>query len=303
MPFTPKEMLAGIVLPAVLLGVAILLAWRPWNRRAANDARWIFGPMVGAGFCIAYSNFELKLGWPPNANVLFLLFYFAIPLALCGLLDGLFQPPLWLRAVLLLLIWRIFVRLLLMPQIPRGISEAGAELWIDAIGLVALIWWLTFEHLAERAPGVATPLVLAAMSFASAIVLAMGWHIQASGVMAGTLVAMSVAAMVLAMWNSRISFSHGFAHTTGLLLLLLLVHGYFYTDDTLTDHQQVWAGLLLVAPLLAFTGDLPIFRSRHRAVRLAARVIPVLILLGVICAATVRDYLQADQAKPTMQDE
>ena len=290
MPYTPKEMLAGIVLPAVLLGVAILLAWRPWNHRAANDARWIFAPMVGAGFCIAYSNFELKLGWPPNANVLFLLFYFAIPLALCGLLDALFQPPLWLRAVLLLLIWRMFVRLLLLPQIPRGISETGAELWIDAIGLVALIWWLTFEHLADRSPGAATPLVLAAMSVASAVVLAMGWHIQASGVMAGSLVAMSVAAMVLAMWNSRISFSRGFAQTTGLLLLLLLVHGYFYTDDTLTDHQQVWAALLLVSPLLAFTGDLP-------------RVIPVLILLAIICGETIHDYLQADQAHAAMHDE
>ncbi len=259
--------------------------------------------MVGIGFCIAYFNFELKLGWPPNANVLFLLFYFAIPLALCGLVDALFQPPLWLRAVLLVLIWRMFVRLLLLPEIPRGISQAGAELWVDALSFVALMWWLSFEHLAERAPGVATPLVLAAISVASAVVLALGWHIQASGVMAGTLVAMSVAAMVFAAWNSRISFSRGFAQTIGLLLLLLLVHGYFYTDDTLTNRQQIWAGLLLVSPLLAFIGDLPIFRGRHRAVRVAARVIPVLILLGVVCAATVRDYLRADQAQAAMRDE
>jgi hypothetical protein len=296
-------MLAGIVLPAVLLALAMLLAWRPWNRRASNDARWIFGPMVGLGFCIAYFNFELKLGWPPNANVLYLLFYFAIPLALWGLLDGLFKPPMWLRAVLLLLIWRMFVRLLLLPQVPREMSGAAGELWVDAISLIALIWWLTFEHLAERSPGVMTPMVLAAISVASAVVLALGWHIQASGVMAGTLVAMSVAAMVLAIWNGRISFSHGFGETTSLFLLLLLIHGYFYTDDALTNQQQIWAGLLLASPLLAFVGDLPVFRKRHPAIRLAARMIPVLIVLGIVCGQTVRDYLQADQAQPTIQDE
>src|ERR1700689_5321894 len=145
MPFTPMQILAGTVLPAVLVGLAILLAWRPWNRLGNNDARWIFAPISVIGFCIAYWNFELKVGWPPNANVLFLLFYFAVPIAVLGLLDSLLKPPLWLRAVALLILWRLFVRLFLLPQIPRQISFAGAELWVDALSLIALIWWLTFE--------------------------------------------------------------------------------------------------------------------------------------------------------------
>jgi hypothetical protein len=303
MPFAPKQMLAGIVLPAVLLSLAILPAWRPWNRRAGGDGRWIFGPVIGLGFCIAYVNFELKLGWPPNSNVVFLLFYLAIPIAICGLLDAIYQPPFWLRAIVLLLIWRLFVRLLLMPLVPREISGSGAELWIDVIGLIALGWWLTFEHLADRSPGAATPTILAAICIASAILLAMGWHIQASGVMAGALVAMSAAGMILSIWNSRISFSRGFAQTIALLLLLLLVHGYFYTDDALTGRQQLWAGLLLVSPLAALVGDLPMFRGRHRAVRLASRIVPVLILLTISCGETLHDYLRADQAHAAMQDE
>ncbi len=297
------QILAGMVLPAVLLGLAILAAWRPWNRRATADARWIFAPIVSLGFCVGYWNFELKLGWPPGGNVLFLLFYFAIPLAILGLLDSLLKPPLWLRAIVLLLLWRIFVRLLLLPQIPRQISGPAAELWIDALSLMALAWWLTFEHLADRSPGVATPLILAALAGASAILLAMGWHIQASAAMAAALAALSVAAMVLAVWNARISFSRGFAQTIALLLQLVLIHGYFYTDDALTTAQQIWAGLLVASPLLAFTGDLPVFRRRHPAFRLAARTIPVLIVLGIVCAATVRDFVQADQAQPTMRDE
>ncbi|MGD0462512.1 MAG: hypothetical protein ABSB74_08490 [Tepidisphaeraceae bacterium] len=303
MPFTPMQILAGMVLPAVLLGVAIALAWRPWSRRATADARWVFAPIIAIGFCIAYWNFELKPGWPPGGNVLFLLFYFAVPVGILGLLDSLLKPPLWLRAVVLLLLWRIFVRLLLLPQIPRQISAPNAELWIDALSLIALGWWLTFEHLADRSPGVVTPLILAAVAGASAILLAMGWHIQASGAMAGALVAMSIAAMVLATWNSRISFSRGFAQTIVLLLQLILIHGYFYTDDALTTGQQIWAGLLLASPLLAFTGDLPVLRRQRPAWRLAVRAIPVLIALGIVCAATVRNYARADQAQPTMQDE
>lgn len=303
MPFTPLQIVAGTVLPAVLVGLAILLAWRPWNRRATADARWIFAPIVGIGFCIAYRNFELKLGWPPGANVLFLLFYFAVLVGVLGLLDSLFKPPLWLRALVLLILWRIFVRLLLLPQIPRGISASSAELWIDALALVALVWWLTFEHLADRSPGIVTPLLLAAMAGTSAILLAMGWHIQASAAMAGALLAMSVAATVLAFWDSRIAFSRGFAQTIVLLLQIVLIHGYFYTDDALRSDQQIWAGLFLASPLLAIAGDLPFLRRKHHAWRLAARVIPVLIALGIVCAATIRDYVRADQAQSTMHDE
>jgi hypothetical protein len=303
MPFTPMQILAGTVLPAVLLAAAILPAWRPWNRRAVGDARWIFGPLVGLGFCIAYCNFELKLGWPPDANVLFLLFYFAVLIGFLGFLDALLKPPMWLRAVALVLIWRIFVRLMLVPQIPRSISGAGAELWVDGLSLAALIWWLMFEHLADRAPGAAAPAILAGLSGASAVLLAMGWHIQASGAMAGTLLAMSIAALVLAAWNGRIGFSRGFAQTIALLLLMLLIHGYFYTDDTLTGRQQIVAAVLLASPLLGLAGDLPLIRRGRSGWRLAARVVPVLVALGIICAITIGDYVRADQAQPTMRDE
>jgi hypothetical protein len=303
MPFTAVQILAGIVMPAVLLGLAMLAAWRPWSRRATADARWIFAPVVGIGYCIAYWNLEPRPGWPPGSNVLFLLFYIAIPLAVFGLLDAILKPPLWLRAVVIVLLWQVFVRWLLLPQIPRQISGPNAELWIDALSVIALVWWLTFERLADRAPGVTTPLILAATAAASAILLAMGWHIQASGAMAGSLVGMSVAAMVLAAWNSRISFSRGFAQTIALLLQFILVHGYFYTGDTLTTRQQILAAVFMASPLLAFTGDLPVIRRRHSAWRLAARVIPVVIALGIVTAATIRDYVQADESQPTMQDE
>jgi hypothetical protein len=296
------QILAGILLPAVLLGLGGALSWRPWSRHANADARWVFAPLGAIGFGIAYWSFEPKLGWPPDANVIYLIFYFGMLIGILGLLDSVFKPPVWLRAIVLVLLWRIAVRSLLIKQIPQVISEPAAELWIDALAAIALAWWLAFEHLAERSPGVATPVVLAAIAGASAVVLALGWHIQSSGTMAGALMGMSIATIVLAAWESRISFSRGLAQTLVLLLQLVLIHGYFYTDDTLTTPQQILVGLLVASPLLAFTGDLPVLRRQRPAWRLAARAIPVLLVLGIVCAATVRDYVRAESAQPAMQD-
>ena len=287
MPYTPMQILGGLVLPAALMGLLAALAWR-----LLADARWVFGPLVGAAFAIAYCNLEPKVGWPPNANVLYLLFYFALAAGILAAADALFRPPFWLRIVVLVILWRLAVRLLLIRQVPSLISPSAMEMWIDLSTLVTLIWWLAIEGLAERAPGSAVPLLLTAMAGASAIVLALGWHILTSGALAGALAMLCITAAVLGACGGRISFSRGFAQASVLILQLVLVHGYFYTDDELTGRQQAWIALLLASPLLAFVGDLPIFRRRP-AWRLAARLVPAMIVLAAVCAATAWDYLHA----------
>ena len=289
MPYTPMQILGGLVLPAALVGVAAALAWRLWA-----DARWVFGPLVGIAFALAYWNLEPRVGWPPNANVLYLLFYFALAAGILAALDALFFPRFWLRILILVILWRLAVRLLLVPQVPSLISPSGMEMWIDVSTLVTVIWWLAFEGLAQRAPGVAVPLLLGAVAGASAIVLALGWHILTSGALAGALAMLCLAAAVLGACSRRISFSRGFAQTIVLILQVVLVHGYFYTDDELTGRQQAWIALLLASPLLAYVGEMAVFRRRP-GWRLAARLAPATIVLAAVCAATVRDYLHAEQ--------
>ncbi len=298
MPYTPIQMVCGLFLPAALVGLAAALAWRLFA-----EARWVFGPLVAVGFGIAYWNLEPKIGWPPSANVLYLLFYFARAAGILAKADALFRPPFWLRIVVLMILWRLAVRLLLLPQTPNSISPSSLEMWIDLSTLVTLIWWLAFEGLAERCPGVTVPLLLAAMAGASAIVLALGWHILSSGALAGALAMMCIAAAVLGAFSPRISFSRGFAQTVVLILQLILVHGYFYTDAALTGQQQLWIGLVLASPLLAFIGEFSLFRRQRPIWRLAARLAPALIVLAVVCAATVRHYIHTEQASPAMQDE
>jgi hypothetical protein len=303
MPFTASQILTGMVLPAALLGIIGLLVWRPWKRDAVKDFRWIFGPLTAGAFGIAYWTFEPKPGWPPIGNVVYLLFYFALVAGILSLADAILKPPLWLRAGVLLLAWRLAVRLLLASQVPRNISETSAELWIDFLSAAVLTWWLTFENFAERAPGVTTPLLLAAVAGVSMILLLMDLHIQSSGALAGGLTGLSIAAAVLGFCNSRIAFSRGLAQTVVLILLLVLVHGYFYTDDDLTPGREIRAGILLATPLLAFSGDLAPVRRLRPPLRLAVRAIPVVLALAFVAVWAAREYARADQAAPAMQDE
>ena len=87
-----------------------------------------------------------------------------------------------------------------------------------------------------------------------------------------------------------------------VILLLLLLHGYFYTDDELTGRQELLAGLLLASPLGACLGMVPWVRGRGRVWEIGARVAVVLVVLGVICAVTVRDYIRAEETA-AHQDE
>jgi hypothetical protein len=295
--FTLLQILGAFVAPALLVALIAGLAWK-----YSSDARWIFGPLITGAFALSYASIELKIGWPPNANVVYLPFYFAIAAGVLTLADSLAKPPIWLRILILLFLWRIAANLILVHLVPHSLSAAKAEMWADLSAAITAAWFIAFEVLANRAPGITTPLLLAAMSFAGAIVLALGWHIQSSGAMAVALALISLAGVVLVAVCRGLSFSRGFAQMIVIILQLLLLHGYFYTDDNLTHMQQLWIALLLAAPLLALI-EIPALQTRRTAVRLAVRLGPAIILLAIVCAATARDFIRADQAAAAMGEE
>jgi hypothetical protein len=290
MTFSLPQILGGFLAPAVMVAILAGLAWK-----FSADARWTFGPLIAVAFGITYSVVE--------PNVVYLPFYFAIIAGILTLADSLAKPPIWLRLLVLVILWRIAVRLMLGRQSPNSLPASSAEMWIDLSTLITVIWFLLFENLADRASGITAPLLLMLMSGAGAIVLALGWHIQSSGALAGSLALISMAGVVLAAISRRVSFSRGFAQMIVAILQLLLVHGYFYTDDTLTGAQQLLAALLLATPLLALIGDIPVMRTRRSASRLAIRLIPAILLLSLICAATARDFFRAEQTSGPAQDE
>jgi len=298
MPFTGTQIVGGLVVPALLVAVIALLLWK-----LHPTARCVLGLAAAAGFGIAFWNLETKPGWPPSANVLYLLFYFGMAAGVLSFVDSLFRPPIWVRTVVLIIFWRLAVRMLLAPQIPRSISPNDAEMWIDVSTLVTLLWWFAFESLAQTEPAMTAPLILGGISAAAAIVMALGWHILSSGAMAGSLAFVCLMVVILEAIGRRITFSHGLSEAIVLMLQLLLVHAYFYTDDNLTGAQQGWIAILLATPLLALVGDLPTIKKRSGLVRLAIRAIPVVIAVGVVCAVTITGYLHNAQSSSQQMDE
>jgi hypothetical protein len=288
------QIILGFLLPAVLVGL-VLLACRVFPAGApALIVRSLLSPAVIFGFSLAFFEFEPKLSQSIGGNVIDWLLYIPLLMGFLGLLDGLLHPPLWLRAIVLLLLWHVVARLILLPQIPSYLTESAASIWIDAASFVALMWFLGFESLAVRVTGFAVPAVLAILSAGAAILLGMTWHIQSSGQLAGALAIICFGALVASRFVRNIHLS-GFAGTIALLLQLLIFHGYFYTNDTLTTAQQTWTGLYLASPALIFFADLPPIQRLRPSWRLVIRIAPLAMLIAIFAGIAVRDYLKPDQ--------
>jgi hypothetical protein len=301
---SPSAIIWGFVVPALLVAVALGAAWRPWNRSGDINGRWIAAPAIGAAFGIAFWHLQEQPAWPPgNGSVLTWIFYFALCAALLGLLEAIFHPPKWLALVVIVIFWRLAVRTLISPQIPRLISPTAAEMWIDLASITAAVWWLAMESLAERAPGITVPLVLGIIATGTALTL-LSWHILISAMLAGAVGTFCGAAFVIAAWHRRMCLGAGGVTALVILLLAVMVHAFFYTPDTFSSSQYALTAILLASPLLALAGDLPGVRNWKPGWRLIARVIPVILAVGTVASVGMRNYLTDQSAgQAAQQDE
>ncbi|MGD1278708.1 MAG: hypothetical protein ABR964_15960 [Tepidisphaeraceae bacterium] len=280
-----STILLGFVLPALIAAVGLAWGWR-----------WI-GPTVMCGaFALAFWKVRQAPGWPPGAaDVVDWIFYFAVAIGLLGTIDVLLCPPLWLRALVLLVLWRIMVRTLL-QRLAADSLDIPAEQGIDLTTLAALIWWLGLENLAQKNPSFLAPLLLAILSGASAVLL-FCWGTMEEAKLAVSIGAIALAATAACAIRRPAAPLRGAASALGLVLLLLLVHAYFYAPDEIPPAQQFWAAVFVLSPLLAFAGDLPGVQRWPPFWRLAARLLPVLLAAGAAAAFSLRLVLQAQNAE------
>jgi hypothetical protein len=120
--------------------------------------------------------------------------------------------------------------------------------------------------------------------------------------LAVALMGMAVAATVVAwIWKS-ISLARGgiLAWVVPVLGTLAVVHFYYYTEP-----PTATVALLLIAPLLAFCGDLPAARKLGAKGRLTVRLAPVVlaVLAGVGLAALQFFHSQANESKGASQQD
>jgi hypothetical protein len=285
-----STILLGFVLPVVMTAVVLATCGHRW--------RWVVAPVLGAALAVGFWNLRARPHLPGSGEVIEWVFWLAVCLGILGWFDAVFQPPFWMRALFVLFVWRLVIRLMLSPLIPGTLTLA--EEWIDFLSLGALVWWWTLERVSESSPGLTGPALLLVMSIGAAAILT-SWHIVGSATIAAAMGAICGAAGLVSLWRKSISLGRGGAAAVGLTLLALLVHGYFYTSDTLTTRQQIFAGVLLISPMLALGGELPAAAKLRPGWRLAVRLLPVMVAVGVVAGLSLHDYAQADQAQ--QQDE
>jgi hypothetical protein len=191
----------------------------------------------------------------------------------------------------LVLIWRLAIRTLLNPLTPQTFSPTAIESWIDASSLAALVWWISLETIAEKNPGPTAPILLLILCIGSAILL-VSWHIAGSAMAAAGIGVICGAALVLSIWSKRISFSRGAVVAVALPLQALVIHGFFYTGDTLTNVQLICAAIFMACPLLAFLGDLP---RIPRGWRLTVRILALLAAIAAVGGLSLREAARVEQ--------
>jgi hypothetical protein len=302
----PGAIFWGFVLPGLVVAAALAVGWQVWRKEGKLDGRWVNGPAIAGAFALAFWDLQPNKPWPAGAavraNVENWIFYFAIIVAALSLMEGLGRPRRRLGAIILVILWHMAAQTLLNPLIPRTVLPKIAELWIDGAVLTVLVWWLTMQSLAQRIAGITVPLVMGIVTGGTAVTL-LSWHLIGAAMLAGVIGVFCAVVFILAAWRRRVSLSHGGVTAMVASLQLLVVYGYFYSPDTFGADQNVRTGLLMASPLLAFVGDLPGVRRWRPGWRLASRVIPLLILVGIVVGFNVRAYLADAAAQASQMDE
>lgn len=295
---TPGEIFLQFVLPALLVGVALLIGW--WKTR---NGRWIGAIAISGGFALSACGIGGLPHWPPGSgDASFWLVWFAIPVGLLGLLDALFRPPIYLRVILVFLLLRIESGEILAAMLSRPVSSGGVSpLWLYCFATFGTVIWLLLETLAARASGMTLGVTLTFLFAFAGAILGISDNVKASKE-AVAIMGMSIAATVLAR-PLKICFDRSIllAVLVPLLGILVFVNFYSYTPPPIGS-----VILLLIAPISAWCGDLPGIKKWRPGKRLALRLIAVGLSLAAAFAVTAHDVLQPSRSadkQSTMQGD
>lgn len=285
---TSRDIVYGVVLPAVLTGL-VVIAGRAFRGGAARASASLG---VGLGFV---AGFGALLGVPPARPLdsVDWLYYIAAVTAAAGALDAWLlapRPSRWferlVRTILVLAISTVVVWLLSRPLLIFAWTGWHGPLYIGGIALIMTIVWSSADALARRGGAMSLSLmftVCAAM--ASATVMMSGS--QKLGQIGGMLTAALGGLTVLSWSRSPDSGSPGASLIFCLLYVSLIAATSEHLYASLTNTN---AALLLVAPACAWLGE--VVPGRRTALRGLVRVgfaaLPALIALTFAAIAFAR---------------
>ncbi len=275
--------LLGVVLPALVSGAVLLLAWWP----AARDglvAGGGWGGAVGFGGGFALAHAAAHHGWPgfPPSDVTHWKLFVAVAAAGLGLADPFFGRGPWMRNLARLALCAAAIWLIARPLIGREWSPQVAAAWIAALAAAMLAGWAALDDLAREVRGPTIPVCLALTAGAGSAALLL-CHTALLAQLAGACVALSSSALVVALLNRRLSLAGGGVAVFAAVAGCLWVEGMLYATDPL----PVPAVLLLVAaPSAAWIGRAPGLRGLRPAPLMLVRAGAVAVVAGAAVALT-----------------
>lgn len=226
----------------------------------------------GVGLAYLSGHFVIT-GWAPfpPADSTNWLPYFAVTAAALGAAWELVPTKPWPRLLIFAVVCAGALRLLLKPKFQYGWSPGEGWLWVAGVVIALLVLTAILDALARRSATAAELpallLMVSAGTFGGLMLSGSMLLAQFASILAAAL----LGAMVFAI--RRVNLGQGIAPVFSLLLVLLLLSGYFFAELPFTS-----------AMLLAFSPGLALVPLRVPAlpaflVRAALVAVPVLIAL------------------------
>jgi hypothetical protein len=237
----------GILVPATLTGLLMLVEQPPWRVTSEADTPFGFG-WAGAltyplGLVIAFVGTG---GAPKNIPAL------AFVAAILGLIEFGLRTPTWARWLARLVAITTIMFALIGFQFENYWETLGQDLlWGGTIVAVTALLFETLDRVGRNRPGATLPLTLMVLAAGTAGYFALVGTARIAQ-MIGALAAVAGAATVVALWNCNTRLAPGGTTAWGLLYAGLTMTALF----SLFELPPLGPfALLLVAPHLVWIGD------------------------------------------------
>jgi hypothetical protein len=284
---TARDLLFGVGLPAIIVAIVLVIAWRPWrSQRTPAGGEW-GGPLaLGAGFAAGYLALFGRPPFPPIDSTDW-LFFLAVLLAVSGVIDGLWRLPGWLRCVVGLAVAALTVTSLLSPLVRNTWGPAEGAAWLAALAAIVWLVWSSLDALAGRDGNDSLVLQLVAVSGMASLVLMLSGSLKLAQLGGAQTAALGASLLVSLVSRSR-GFARGAIPVFVVLSSGLMISGHFFASLTAAN-----ALLLGAAPLLCWIDQIPTVHNLRRWQRVVVRTIAVLIPCLAALAIAVVDFIRA----------